>query len=93
MPINWPQARIGITGSASGTTAAGNSYTANITSQLIRDFSCTPNSAQQHRHPFIQGTFQFTPSGKPTRTVDFGAGTCDLNATVTINGHTYNITL
>jgi hypothetical protein len=92
-PINWLQARVGITGSASGTTAAGNSYTATITSQLIRDFSCSPSSANPHRHPFIQGSFDFTPSGKPTRTVDFGPGTCDLNATVTINGHTYNITI
>ncbi|MCD6066378.1 MAG: hypothetical protein K0S33_1204 [Bacteroidetes bacterium] len=93
VPINWPQAKIAITGNATGTSAAGNSYTASITNALIRDFTCSPSPGNPHRHPFIQGTFDFTPSGKATRTVDFGAGTCDMAATVTINGNTYNIML
>ncbi len=89
-PISWNLARIGITGSASGTTASGKSYSANVTGQLIRDFGgCTISG----RHPFIQGTLEFIPSGKATRYVDFGNGSCDLNATVTINGKTHNITL
>lgn len=92
-PINWPQAKIGILGSASGTTAAGNSYTVTITHQLIRDFTCSPSSTQPHRHPFIQGKMEFAPSGKPIRYVDFGPGTCDLNATVTINGISHPIIL
>jgi PBP1b-binding outer membrane lipoprotein LpoB len=87
-PITWQTAKVGITGSANGTSAQGESFTANITSQLIRDFSCTAN-----RKHFVQGTFDFTPGSRPTRTVDFGNGACDNTATVTINNNTYTITL
>ena len=73
-----------ITGSAQGTNAHGTSFTANITNALRREISC--------RH-FVSGTFTLTPSGKATRTVDFGSGTCDDIATVTINGNVYTITL
>ncbi|MFL5763996.1 MAG: hypothetical protein ACJ77K_08655 [Bacteroidia bacterium] len=73
-----------ITGSASGTNAAGNSFTVNITSALRKELGC--------RH-ITSGKLELTPSGKPTRYVDFGPGTCDDQATVTINGNVYNITL
>jgi hypothetical protein len=92
-PINWSAAKIGITGSANGTTASGVSYTANITAQLVRDLSCSPDSNHPGRHPFIQGDIDFTPGTRATRHIDYGNGTCDLNATVTINGNTYNIIL
>ncbi len=92
-PISWAFAKIGITGSANGTTAAGDNFTATVTSQLIRDFTCTPEPSKPHRHPFIQGALDFTPGTKPTRHIDFGSGSCDADATVTINGNTYNITL
>jgi len=89
-PISWSTARIGITGSASGTRSNGETYTVNVTNQLIRDFGgCTI----VNRHPFIQGTFVYSPTGKYARTVDYGTGSCDLNATVTINGVTYPFTL
>lgn len=90
-PINWANARIGITGSASGSRTIGNeSFTVNVTNQLIRDFgACSING----RHPFIQGTFVYTPSGKSARTFDYGNGSCDLNATVTIDNNTYNVNL
>ncbi len=92
-PINWANAKIGITGSANGTTANGDNFTATVTSQLVRDFTCAPEPSKPHRHPFIQGTIDFTPGTKPTRHIDFGAGSCDNDATVTINGTVYNITL
>jgi hypothetical protein len=89
-PIDWPNAKIGITGNASGTRSNGETFTVNITNQLVRDFGgCVING----RHPFIQGTFDYSPSGKATRTFDYGNGSCDLNATVTINGVSYPITL
>ena len=92
-PINWKAAKIGITGNASGTTASGETYTATVTSQLVKDFTCAPSLVYPHRHPFIQGSFDFTPGTKATRHVDYGNGSCDLNATVTINGISYPITL
>jgi hypothetical protein len=73
-----------ITGSASGTNAAGNSYTATIISALKIKLNC---------HNIVSGKMDLTPSGKPTRTIDWGNGDCDNQATVTINGHVYNITL
>ena len=89
-PITWSTARIGYTGSASGSRSNGETFTVNITNQLIRDFgACTV----AYRHPFIQGTFVYAPSNKAARTVDYGTGTCDLDATVTINGITHQIIL
>lgn len=86
--ITWASSKWGITGTASGTSAKGTSYTANITSQLVRDFTCS-----SYRRHFVAGTFEFTPSGKATRTVDFGSGACDDDAIVTIKGKSYPIKL
>lgn len=83
----WSDDMYSITGSASGTGANGNSYSANITSPLIR------NMALGCRRHFVQGTVEITPSNKPMRTVDFGTGACDDIATVTINNNTYTIHL
>ncbi|MGZ4037725.1 MAG: hypothetical protein ACXVPQ_07840, partial [Bacteroidia bacterium] len=70
--------------------AQGRTFTANVTSALIRDFGgCSIGG----RHPFIQGQLEFTPNGKATRYIDFGNGTCDETATVTIKNKTYTITL
>jgi|ERR1051326_3678961 hypothetical protein len=85
-PINWSIAKIGVTGSANGTTANNESYTATITSQIIRDMSCGAN-----RRHFVQGTLDFTPGNKPTRHIDFGNGTCDDIAVVTIGSNSYTV--
>lgn len=72
-----------INGSASGTQANGTSFTETATNLKIA-IGC----------PYIKsGVLQFTPSGKPVRSIDFGNGTCDPNATVTIAGHAFNIIL
>lgn len=85
-PILWNKAKIRLNGSASGTNAAGDNYTAYI-KNMVRDFgACKING----RYPFISGQLEFTPGTKPTRYVDFGAGTCDTGATITINGITYS---
>ena len=91
--ISWDKARIGITGNATGTTAGGDNYTSTITSQLVRDMNCSPNALHPGSHPFIQGTFDFTPGAKLVRHFNFGSGACDNDATVTINNVVYNITL
>jgi hypothetical protein len=73
-----------ITGSASGVSKSGTSYTFEITSPLNIALSCK----------WIRsGTIVISPDGKPTRTLDFGNGDCDSQATVTINGNVYNINL
>jgi hypothetical protein len=89
-PISWNLAKIGLTGNATGVTAKGRNFNCQITKQLVRDFGgCTIGK----KHPFIQGTLEFTPGDRPTRTVDFGEGTCDLDATVTVNGKVHPISL
>lgn len=76
-----------ITGNGTGTTAAGDQVSVNITSPLVRRLE---PGCRQH---FVSGTIEITPSGKPERILDFGSGSCDNQATVTVNGNTYNITL
>jgi hypothetical protein len=73
-----------ITGSGSGTNASGTNFTVTITSALRIELSCPR---------IVSGVIDITPSGKPTRTLNYGSGACDNQATVTINGNTYNITL
>ena len=73
-----------ITGTASGTNASGKSYTITITKPLVRKMSC---------RWFESGTVDVTPEGKATRTLDYGSTGCDANATVTILGYSFPITL
>lgn len=73
-----------ITGSSSGKNRENRNFTTSITSALIKKSNCK----------FItSGTLDLTPSGLKTRTVDFGSGTCDDDATFTINGQTISFKL
>lgn len=89
-PINWKQARVGFTGSANGSRSTGETFSLNIINQLVRDFGGCELSG---RAPFIEGTFTYVPNGKKVRTVDYGNGSCDFDATVTIDGVTHTITI
>ena len=73
-----------ISGSATGVNRNGLYYTVNITSPLRKEICC---------RWVVSGTLDIIPQGFATRTVDFGAGACDNNATVTINGNTYNVNM
>jgi hypothetical protein len=83
----WADDKYSITGTSSGSNSNGRSYVSTITKPLIRDMGilCRKN--------FISGTIQHTPDKKPTRTIDYGNGSCDNKATVTINGKVYEVTL
>lgn len=73
-----------ITGTANGTVENGDSFDAEITSALHVKVGC----------PYVtKGVLEITPSGKPTRTIDYGQGTCDGTFTITVNGHTYTVTV
>lgn len=82
--INWLDDVYSITGTCSGVNSAGVSYSANITSPLIRALNC---------RWFESGTLEITPQGKLTRVLDYGLGECDANATVTISGLSFPIVL
>lgn len=81
-----------ITGSSDGKTRRNNllvSWTSEIQEALIKRFTCTWLS---------KGTIKTVRNGLPSNTpwtgfLDFGDGTCDSKATLTINGTTHQITL
>jgi hypothetical protein len=84
----WSDDQYKITGSSSGKNFEGNTFSANITSPLLVNLSC--NSMF---FVITQGVFELTPTGKATRKLDYGDGTCDDKATITVNGQTFNVTL
>ncbi len=81
---SWTDDEYLITGSADGQSFAGVNFTAEITQALHVKLNC---------HWITEGKFSLTPEGKPARNVDYGNGTCDGDATVTIGDKTYQITL
>lgn len=73
-----------ITGSSSGVNSEGLAYDSEITTELRKEMSCDY---------IVSGVYELTPEGKAKRTVDFGDGECDDEATVSIGGITLDITL
>ncbi len=72
-----------ISGSASGKNRENRSFSVNI-NNITKPTNCKY---------ITKGTVQISPSGLNTRTIDYGDGTCDDKATLTIDGNSYNITL
>lgn len=63
----------------------GNSWTAEIIQPIIRKFTCAWR---------VKGEITFTRnSNTKTAVLDYGDGSCDDQATVTVNGKTHTITL
>lgn len=75
---------ISITGNSSGVNREGRAFSSNITNALIKKSSCKW---------ITSGTIDLTPSGFKARTVDYGSGACDDDATYTINGQTISFKL
>jgi len=73
-----------ITGTASGINREGRAYTMTITSPLRAAILC---------RWIKQGTVEIQPEDLHLRTVDFGSGDCDREATVTINNKVYNFNM
>lgn len=67
-----------VTGNASGTNRDGRDFDVVITG-ITKPANC--------KH-ITQGTVDVTPKDFSTRTVDFGSGACDDDATFTVNGQT-----
>lgn len=72
-----------ITGSATGVNRKGYTYTHTITNALVIKNAC---------HWIVEGTIEMVANGK-TAILDYGDGTCDNLATVTVNGKTTEIKL
>ncbi|OSZ78388.1 hypothetical protein CAP35_09045 [Chitinophagaceae bacterium IBVUCB1] len=74
-----------ITGSGTNTRASGKVVNYTITSPLLIALNC---------NWIKEGVIAITPAGASSaRTLDFGAGTCDDQATINYNGKTRTITL
>ncbi|HBF88439.1 MAG TPA: hypothetical protein DDX39_07345 [Bacteroidales bacterium] len=73
-----------ITGSSSGVNSEGRAYESEITTELRKEMSCDY---------IVSGIYELTPEGLAKRSVDFGDGECDDEATVTVNNVTLDITL
>lgn len=67
-----------------GKTREGKTYSSKVTKALVKKSGCN----------WIEsGTFDLTPQDHDTRTVDFGDGSCDDKATLTIKSNTFTFTL
>lgn len=83
------QKQISIEGGARGQNRRGEAYVVRITTPLLRTWACA-----SERFPFpVSGVKEVTVGNRPTRTIDFGDGSCDNLATLTINGVSRTITL
>jgi hypothetical protein len=89
--IDWTKAKVKLNGNANGVNNKGENFTV-VATDLVKFFTCAPGT-NPHRHPFVSGTILYTPGSRPARLIDYGNGACDFNATVTIKGQTYAITL
>lgn len=79
-----PDEVITVSGTASGVSRLGLGYTTTITSPLVKYTDCA----------YIgKGTIEITPSGKEPRIIDYGDGTCDNKATLTIKGVKFSFNL
>lgn len=73
-----------VNGTASGVNREGRAYTAKTTKDLRIELSC---------QWIVEGIIEITPDQMDTAIIDFGSGTCDDEASVTIGKKTKNITL
>lgn len=73
-----------LVGDANGVTREGKSYTVHISSPIIKRTSCSW---------IEQGRLDLTPEGLGVRSVDFGNGNCDNQASLIINGNTFTFTM
>lgn len=73
-----------VTGSGYGVNRKGVSYIMSITSPLRKEICW---------RWIVSGKIDLVPSGLATRSIDFGDGTRDAKAAVTVNGTTVNVTM
>jgi hypothetical protein len=83
-PFNHLDDVYSITGNSSGVNRKGKAYTVNISSPLVKRVSCSWVES---------GKVDITPEGLAVRTIDYGNGTCDSQATITISGNTFTFTM
>jgi hypothetical protein len=83
----WDDNEYIVTGFANGSQALGLPFVSQINSPLLRSLA---GNCRKH---FKQGQLQVKPNEKLMRTIDYGTGGCDSDATVIIDGETYSVVL
>lgn len=81
---DWYDDEYLISGTASGINARGINYTAQITTPLHRALSC---------RWIDSGVIEISPEERRTRIVNFGSGTCDNEATITVGNRSRTINM
>jgi hypothetical protein len=82
---SWTDDEYLITGSGSGKSFGGVNFTVSIIEPLLVKLSC-PKWV-------TSGKVSLTPENKEARVLDYGDGTCDNEATVTIKDKTFEVTI
>lgn len=83
--IDWTDDKYSITGTYEGTNVNGTPYSIEVTNALIYSLEC---------YQVVEGTLDYTitlDSKEHTATVDYGSGSCDGLATVSIYGQSLPI--
>ena len=83
----WPSVNddvFEITGYADGTTFDGINFHTEISLPLRIERDC---------RWIVSGSLEITPEGLAARSLDYGGGDCDNQATLTVKGNTFQITL
>lgn len=70
-------------------TLDGESFTHDVTTPLVLKAACN----QQEKVVPVEGVVDFTWGSRPTVQIDYGDGTCDTEATVSLGGLSQTITL
>lgn len=83
-PLDYSDDLFLVTGSATGTTTGGQTYTNTIVTPLQIRLTCQWIGL---------GVINIEPAGWPLFVLDYGDGTCDSTATLTVDGHVYTISL
>lgn len=73
-----------ITGAGQGNASNNVNYTVNITKPLIVKANCSY---------ITEGVIEVKPDGRQTRTIDYGNGSCDANATFSVGGFSKSLVL
>jgi|ERR1700757_630124 len=91
--IDWTKALVSVNGTFGGTASDGETYTGNISTPLILNFNCAYGTYGLSKYLYVAGVLNFTPTGKQTRTINYGTGACDLTYVVSIGSFSLTITI
>lgn len=82
--IEWSDDMYSLTGNGNGVNIYGNNYAFNTFEPIMKPTSITCRF-------FTEGILEIQPQGRTFRSVDFGTGECDEQATVTIDRKQHHI--